>query len=431
MELLYGIVNARGQLQGVSDDEAEAVDIARRKAPGKPVVTITSDTESDPPRPNPPFGARAFELTGLPVVNFRDVMSMSVTEAYWGEVGGRSIQSFMPQHTKRTNQYPGQPARSASHFAGDLMVSNQKLGKDARKEIAKAYGIRLRKDIETWGLNLSPAQRAWEYVQAPVLLRGRSLPTLCAGASRECIAGCLVGSGSNRQGGKDWEGRYRGSGLRVDELLQFGIKVKYTQALYHNPTGFLRLLVDAIERKVSNRAKAGKTVFIRLNVLSDLPWETFCPGLFEHFRRVQFYDYTKVAGRVTPPNYHLTFSFSGSNRSLCREELAAGRNVTVVFLNPEGMRQQPVPLTRFWNRTVLSGDLYDARPLDTRVLRIVDPSADTAVISLYYKLPGSVSGRSIQASELGSFVIDVYRDPETGEYLAPETPNQTLINIDG
>lgn len=426
MELLYGVVNKRGQLVMASDDEDEALAIAKRQARGKQVIQMTSDTEDDPPRPNPnPSGMarKAFVKTGLPVVDIRDVLAMSVEEAYWGEVNGRSIQSFMPKHTQRSDYYPGRPDRSASYFAGGMLTANAKLSKDTQKEVYRTYGIRLRKVIETWGLNLSPAQRAWEYVNSPVRVRG-ALPTVCAGASKECIAGCLVGTGSNRQGGLDWEGRKFGKGLRIDELYQFGIKVKYTQALYHNPVGFLRLVVDAIERKVRARSRQGIAVYIRLNVLSDVPWEELCPGLFQHFRRVQFYDYTKVAGRITPPNYNLTFSFSGSNIPLCVSELESGTNVAVVFLNPKGMRKKPVPLRRFWDRPVLSGDKYDARPIDHRVLHRVDPDADTAVISLYYKLPGSVTG-SIRASELGSFVVDVYRDPETGLFLAAETPNQT------
>ena len=427
MELLYGVVNARGELVSVTSTQREAVAEARYDSRG-PVVVLTGGPDAGARR-NAPFGDRAFDLTALPVVDFDDVMRLSVSDAYWGEVDGRSIQSFMPSATARSNKYPNKPARSASFFAGDLMTSNAKLDKDANKKIKEAYGLDIGREIETWGLNLSPSRRAWEYVDPPRRLRRAQVPTVCAGASKECIAGCLISTGSAREGGKDWEGR-RASDLSVDELLQFGLKVKYTQALYHNPEGFIRLLVDSIERKVRWRRKQGIEVFIRLNVFSDIPWEVFCPGLFRHFAGVPFYDYTKVAGRRPPPNYHLTFSYSGFNKSLCREELARGTNVAVVFLNPEGIRQQPVPIDDFWGRPAISGDLYDARPLDEKVLRFVAPRARTAVITLYYKLPKSLAGPSIRASRLGKFVIGVHRDAETGEYLTAETANQTLIKID-
>ncbi|MHA2135084.1 MAG: GP88 family protein [Candidatus Thorarchaeota archaeon] len=105
---------------------------------------------------------------------------------------------------------------------------------------------------------------------------------------------------------------------------------------------------------------------VRLNVLSDYVWELISPDLLQVFDgkskfdgvrypRVQFYDYTKIGGRWTaedrdfiaeymgldpdlepypmPENYHLTFSFAGTKKSLQDAECAAiaGQNITFAF----------------------------------------------------------------------------------------------------
>jgi hypothetical protein len=123
---------------------------------------------------------------------------------------------------------------------------------------------------------------------------------------------------------------------------------------------------------------------MRLNVLSDVPWELVTPWLFDHFRGLQFYDYTKVPGRITPSNYDLTFSLSGEddNREWALEEINdRGRKVAVVFVGHkrEGDRWEPVntrgwrgeeviaeiPLPHeFMGLPVVDGDVSDVRPYD-------------------------------------------------------------------
>ena len=63
--------------------------------------------------------------------------------------------------------------------------------------------------------------------------------------------------------------------------------------------------IKALERKAK---RENKRAAVRLNGTSDLRWERIFPELFGMFPDVQFYDYTKVPERVTPDNYHLTFS---------------------------------------------------------------------------------------------------------------------------
>ena len=90
-------------------------------------------------------------------------------------------------------------------------------------------------------------------------------------------------------------------------------------------------------------------------------------NLFEVFPLVQFVDYTKNPHRMAkqakgahwPSNYYLTFSHAGaSNLEACREVLAAGGNVAVVF-------GENLPAT-FLGAEVINGDEHDLRHLDPR-----------------------------------------------------------------
>jgi len=471
MELVYGIVNKYGELLDTSTDEEEALDRAHYLARGKMVMQLTSDSEGDYRTNPPPQGpAHSFKQLMIPEVDLDEVMrrypgAQGLRDAYFEKVEGVSIHDIMPKHTALH--------RSASDFASAILASNEKLKKKNQEAIFKEYGLLLDEEItgpsgegpDTWGLSLAPAKRAWQYVNPPPWIA--KTPNLCTHASKECEKACLIGTGQNVIGAHDWEFLYFGADpapgkkprpagekrggyrkLKGDEVYQFGLKIKYTSALYRNPEGFIRLLVESIARKERNMAKAGKTLYVRLNVLADVPWELFCPGLFRRFRTLQFYDYTKVPDRLiergSPENYHLSFSFSGANKDLCLQELNRGRFVTVVFVPPKGVGREKLPIRLdedFWGLPVLSGDLYDARPLDHLVLQSVRRhglssfggprrrvSARNAIISLRYKLPRAlIQGGTWKAKDLGTFVIDTFIDPETGLYLAAETANQTQV----
>jgi hypothetical protein len=109
------------------------------------------------------------------------------------------------------------------------------------------------------------------------------------------------------------------------------------------------------------------TAVFRPNLTSDLTWEDIADSngdtILEKFPQTQFYDYTKSFGRVAkflngdfPSNYHLTFSRSEHNETLCDMVLAMGGNVAVVF-------RDQLPAT--WKGIeVISGDENDLRFLD-------------------------------------------------------------------
>jgi len=181
----------------------------------------------------------------------------------------------------------------------------------------------------------------------------------CSGASVFCKSTCLVYTGQNTSAFQnDWK------------------KATCLFALVADPVAYLRLLVHALDEAGAEAAALNKPFFVRMNLLSDVPWEHMVPWLFNlyddapstwysnapkrnprknTFTRpqkremqkawqqggkrgfpVQFYDYTKVFGRNPlaegVSNYDLTFSFSGTNADECSTALyERGQRVAVVF----------------------------------------------------------------------------------------------------
>lgn len=126
-----------------------------------------------------------------------------------------------------------------------------------------------------------------------------------------------------------------------------------TQFLANHPAAFATLLAAEIMDLPQGAA-------LRLNVFSDLPWETIWPDVFKLRNDLQFYDYTKwpVGSRQVPKNYHLTYSAS----ELWKDEdvvdvVGSGSNVTVVL---RLKKSEAMPET--WRGLpVVDGDKSDAR----------------------------------------------------------------------
>jgi hypothetical protein len=135
------------------------------------------------------------------------------------------------------------------------------------------------------------------------------------------------------------------------------------------PDEFKSRLTTELRSAERRAAKLDAKLFIRLNVFSDVAWETEMPSLFSDFPTIVFYDYTKSYDRMMrfiagdfPTNYSLTFSRSENNWADCLKVLAAGHNVAVPF---HVKRTQPKPDT-FEGFRVINGDETDLRPLDER-----------------------------------------------------------------
>jgi len=108
--------------------------------------------------------------------------------------------------------------------------------------------------------------------------------------------------------------------------------------------------LDQLHRELSNFTKlcerTGERGAVRLNVLSDVRWETL--GIPQAHPELLFIDYTKRAARLgkTPDNYRLIFSYSGrpQYRNQNRRAFRTDAPVAVVFRGgfPRPFRGRPV-----------------------------------------------------------------------------------------
>jgi hypothetical protein len=182
---------------------------------------------------------------------------------------------------------------------------------------------------------------------APFNLSGFNV---CAWASKGCAESCLNTSGHGK----------------FDSVQQ--ARIKKTKWFYNDKLNFMRQLVKEIGNAIKLATKKGKTPVFRLNLTSDLAWESQKFNgvkLMEIFPEVQFYDYTKSIKRMEkylagnfPANYHLTFSRSESNADEVEKVLSLGGNVACVFRNA---------LPKTWNGyEVINGDETDLRFLDKK-----------------------------------------------------------------
>ena len=185
---------------------------------------------------------------------------------------------------------------------------------------------------------------------APARLAGLDI-NLCPWASKGCEAACLNTSG-------------HGAFSSVQES-----RIRKTHFFWFAKFQFLRQLVAEIEAAKRKATRKGLTLAVRLNLTSDVLWETIededGKTIFQHFPETVFYDYTKSRKRMEnfltgnfPRNYSLTFSRSESNEREVKKISEAGGNVAIVFRGK---------LPNEWNgKRVISGDESDARFTDPK-----------------------------------------------------------------
>lgn len=212
-------------------------------------------------------------------------------------------------------------------------------------------------EYKTIGLSLSPSTES-----------GRV--NTCACATEECRAACL-----NKAG--------RGAMSSVQKA-----RLERTNMLLDKPEHFMTVVHHEIDAHERAAAKQGKKAAVRLNVVSDIPHEKLHPEVFDEHPNVQFYDYTKIAGRVLTPegtkkqlpkNYHLTLSSTGiegpeSNWKDARKYLDQGGTVAMVFGARGGRKGKPgdpLPSHVTDEATgkkyrVIDADTHDHRHLDKK-----------------------------------------------------------------
>jgi hypothetical protein len=175
--------------------------------------------------------------------------------------------------------------------------------------------------------------------------------TLCPGAKAAgCMDDCLKSAGR---------------GQMTSVALARQAKTDYFMS---NREAFMAQVVKEMQSYVRRATKRKVTLACRMNVLSDVAWETIpvtvdgivYENLMEAFPMVTFYDYTKRADRLSDMPYDLTFSYSGkpSYKNQIKHALKAEARMAVVFAGE-------FPLT-FMGRKVIDGDAQDARFLESQ-----------------------------------------------------------------
>jgi hypothetical protein len=182
---------------------------------------------------------------------------------------------------------------------------------------------------------------------APHRLAG--VGNLCPHASKGCIALCL--------------GEHSGNAALYPAVLKS--RIAKAQLLMRDRQAFLKEITAGIRRARAKAKRQKLRLCVRLNGATDIAWERLAPAIFADNADLQFVDYTKSFKRALehaagqfPANYHLTFSRSETNEDDCRQVLAAGGNVAVVFAGefPE----------HYLGHRVINGDAHDLRHLDGR-----------------------------------------------------------------
>lgn len=175
---------------------------------------------------------------------------------------------------------------------------------------------------------------------------------VCPKRSPGCSAACL---------------HFAGDPSRLERKTK--ARVTKTNLFFSDRNLFMNILALELAAHVRAAARRGMKVACRLNGTSDIVWERkrfiVFPELgrtgstiIELFPEISFYDYTKIAGRTPPPNYHLTFSESEVNAADVAREMARGMNIASVFVNR-------LPANHL-GRLVINGDDHDYRPADAR-----------------------------------------------------------------
>ena len=168
----------------------------------------------------------------------------------------------------------------------------------------------------------------------------------CPMASKGCAASCLNTAGRGQM-----------------NSVQLG-RINKTKWYFLERESFLIQLKKEIRAHINRCKIKGFTPAIRLNGTSDISWERH--NLFNEFKEVQFYDYSKIykraikwADKKYPKNYHLTYSLNEDNKKEAMQVLKRGGNVSVVF------RNKKLP-KRFKGFKVINADYSDVRFKDPK-----------------------------------------------------------------
>ena len=209
---------------------------------------------------------------------------------------------------------------------------------------------------------------------APADLSGYQV---CAASSEGCRKACLNLAG-------------RGGMIKAGEttnMIQLA-RIRKTKWFFEDREAFMAQLGIDIGKAIIIAQKADLIPVFRLNGTSDIPWEKIrymdYRNIMAAFPMVQFYDYTKILGRTTPFNYHLTFSRAEDNDRTWKRAYLEGMNVAIVL---KLKKSQPMPET--FTFTIGGNVAFEQQVIapvfngDESDLRFLDPP--NSMIGLYAK----------------------------------------------
>jgi hypothetical protein len=374
--LHYVAIDADGKVLGLERTADQAVDAALEDAPEATVQV--QEVDESRLNPAPTCGSTAARK--------------SVKLSSLGRIPERAARmSIKEAHARLKPLFAGLSAKEGTvvkaydtpyGMTRSWIGQNYKTSKKHPEEKAKVMGLTLTPYDMVYS---RIAVRPKTYTRKFTDRLKRELPpkppgfNLCSHSSPLCRDSCLVYAGQN-----------------AAAVYNTHRKAMQTVALLREPEAFMRVLVAAIEKHRDASPKQGYQPYMRLNVLSDIPWECIAPWIFDYFSDMQFYDYTKIPGRKPPSNYDITFSFSGTDANIeaSKSELRKGHKVAVVFLAQKqkkgewvSWKKGKIPLPdEFWGYPVVDGDISDVRP--------VDPSP--SIVGLRWKSPsGKKAGKKV------------------------------------
>jgi hypothetical protein len=218
-----------------------------------------------------------------------------------------------------------------------------------------SYQTKLRKsehkqtEYSVYSVSLSPADYAGT---------GRSN---CPSSTPSCESACVGGDGI---------------GMAAIWRSVMESRVRKTLYLQEDRQGFLAQLNAEIVAARIREESDGRTLAVRLNAFSDVPWEHKAYGeIPQRHPGVVFYDYTAVLSRRPLPNYALSFSWKGTNGAACIELLNAGLNVSVCFAERGAFAGNAALRQRLPKRYRLPGSehAFEVFDGDASDLRMLDP----------------------------------------------------------
>ena len=150
----------------------------------------------------------------------------------------------------------------------------------------------------------------------------------------------------------------RSSGRGIQQNVIDGRQAR-TDFWHADRDAFLAMLKKELHNFIKLCGRQNVVPVTRLNVLSDIPWETYI-DFADEFRALFSYDYTKRANRLgkTPSNYRLMFSYSKAPGFENQVKRALEHRVPITAVFRGGL-----PST-FLGRPVYDGDISDIANLE-------------------------------------------------------------------